>query len=649
MPKLCLNMIVKNESRVILRLLNSVVKYIDCYCICDTGSTDNTVYLIETFFKENGIPGKIVNEPFRDFGYNRTFAIKQCDSMDADYILLLDADMVLWVKPEYDLRSELKDDGYLLFQGSPSCYYKNTRIVKNHRGVTYWGVTHEYVDFPKGSSQSLLLSENIHIDDIGDGGAKHDKFTRDIKLLEKGLKETPTSERYMFYLANSYLNVGNWDKSTEWYNKRILAGGWGEEIWYSYYNMGKNYEQKNDMANAIYYWMEGYNYCQDRIENIHRIINHYRRQGYNQLAYHFYAMADKQRNHGKRDFLFTELDIYDYKLDYELSIFGYYYNPDNCDLAKCSMKVLKYADDSISKNVLSNYKFYAPDVAKWGVPLSSISNSKITYTGFSSSTPSLVLHDNKLYVNTRHVNYKIVEGNYINQTTIDSKNVISVFKSNLSASNLSAWTLEREFELQYNTAIDNRYVGLEDVRLFSFNNQLYFNANRGLDGNMTIEHGRIKDATDSVLMYTANQHKTEKNWVLAESRGELKMIYGWSPLKVGNIIENQLVITHTIETPKFFKDLRGSTNGVIINDEIWFICHAVSYETRRYYYHIIVILDLDFNLKRYTKFFTFEKEKVEYTLGMVVIDDNLLIGYSTNDNCTKFLTLPISVADSLFI
>jgi hypothetical protein len=37
-PKVCLNMIVKNESKVILRLLNSILPLIDGYCICDTGS-----------------------------------------------------------------------------------------------------------------------------------------------------------------------------------------------------------------------------------------------------------------------------------------------------------------------------------------------------------------------------------------------------------------------------------------------------------------------------------------------------------------------------------------------------------------------------------------------------------------------------------
>ena len=77
-PKLCLNMIVKNESKIIRRLLESVENVIDGYCICDTGSTDNTVSIIEEFFKERNIPGKVVFEPFRDFAHNRTFALKQC-------------------------------------------------------------------------------------------------------------------------------------------------------------------------------------------------------------------------------------------------------------------------------------------------------------------------------------------------------------------------------------------------------------------------------------------------------------------------------------------------------------------------------------------------------------------------------------------
>ena len=93
-PTLCLNMIVKNESKIITRLFESVLPIIDCYCICDTGSTDDTVKIINEYFLNKGIPGKVVTEPFKNFCHNRNFALKSCLGM-SDFVLLLDADMVL--------------------------------------------------------------------------------------------------------------------------------------------------------------------------------------------------------------------------------------------------------------------------------------------------------------------------------------------------------------------------------------------------------------------------------------------------------------------------------------------------------------------------------------------------------------------------
>ena len=61
MPTLCLNSIVKNESKIITRMLSSVVDIIDTYCICDTGSTDNTIEIITEFFDSRNIKGKIIH------------------------------------------------------------------------------------------------------------------------------------------------------------------------------------------------------------------------------------------------------------------------------------------------------------------------------------------------------------------------------------------------------------------------------------------------------------------------------------------------------------------------------------------------------------------------------------------------------------
>ena len=164
------------------------------------------------------------------------------------------------------------------------------------------------------------------------------------------------------------------------------------------------------------------------------------------------------------------------------------------------------------------------------------------------------------------------------------------------------------------------------------------------------------EKTDGRLLKMKNQGDIEKNWVLFNHKGNMKVIYNWLPITIGNITQENgeqiLTITDKKTTPPFFKYLRGSTNGVEIGNEIWFICHAVSYEDRRYYYHNIVVLDKEtLELKKYTPFFTFEKEKVEYTLGFVYIEEKreLVIGYSLYDKITKWIKLDINYFENMFL
>ena len=78
--KICLNMIVKNESAIIERCLRSVLAVIDHYVICDTGSTDDTVKLIKDICARAGVSGEIHRAPFIDFGTSRNQALDQCRS-----------------------------------------------------------------------------------------------------------------------------------------------------------------------------------------------------------------------------------------------------------------------------------------------------------------------------------------------------------------------------------------------------------------------------------------------------------------------------------------------------------------------------------------------------------------------------------------
>jgi len=671
-------MIVKNESRVIIRLLDSVVKILDGYCICDTGSTDNTIFLITEYFKTHNIPGKIVQEPFKDFGYNRTFAMKAAAELpNMDYLLLLDADMILtgsYLQPENikTFKKGLDKDFYHMCQGSQTYFYKNVRIVKNYKDFSYWGVTHEYVKSPEGATVGSFENDQLFINDIGDGGAKTDKFERDIRLLTKGLEENPNNDRYTFYLANSLKDAGQYNKSIEMYRNRIKIGGWVEEVWYSYYNIGKCHVLLGEMEKAICAWLEGYDYYPKRLEAIYEIVKYYREHGKNRLAYLYYTVADKSRKKwgASSDYLFLQKDIYDYKLDYEMTIIGYYANDDKYDLNKLNMKVISdpNIDDGISKNVLTNYKFYSKKIIEQNQPLSKqnmdvLENAtkalKIDESGeYVTSTPSITRRGNHLIMNIRYVNYRIDEkGNYVNQDKIRTKNAVAIIDTSKSI-----WKNIQEFELKYDESIDNHYVGLEDVRIFNDDYIIYYNSNRGISyGNMEIEHGIIDLSKESTVeqrcLKKIGQNSIEKNWVLIPSNNtiktHLKVIYNWSPnLIIGDIVEDQFVETHKIKVPTFFKYLRGSTNGVIVKDEIWLMCHVVSYEERRYYYHIVVVLDKDtYELKKYTPFFTFEGEKVEYTLGFNYLesDDTLLIGYSVYDKSTKYMNIQRNYLENMMI
>ena len=332
---ICLNMIVKNESKIILRLLKSVYKIIDTFCICDTGSKDNTIELIANFFKEKGIFGKILKEPFQNFEYNRNYAMDAALGMST-HLLLLDADMELY-ENNFNKNSLNDADMIFILQGTVNFQYKNVRIVKNDKEYRYIGVTHEYINSPDNSICINIAKDILFINDYYDGGSKIDKFERDIYLLTEDLKKNNKNMRSIFYLANSYYDSGKFTEAIEYYKKRIEIGGWTQEIWFSYYRIGLCYEKLGEIEKAIYNWMEGYMVLDERLENIFRIIHHYRNYKKNKLAMNYVIMIrDILKKHkigeiNRSDYLFLEEDVYTCKIDYEIVIISYYVEIYNID------------------------------------------------------------------------------------------------------------------------------------------------------------------------------------------------------------------------------------------------------------------------------------------------------------------------------
>ena len=427
MNTLCLNMIVKNEANVIERLLESVYPIIDTYCICDTGSSDNTVEIITRFFNDRGMRGKIVSCPFVNFEYSRNFALSSAAGM-ADYLLLLDADMVLDIK-QFDKESLHKYYHYCILQGTEDFYYYNKRIVKNDGRSSYRGVTHEFLDTPQDSSYDFS-KEELFIVDIGDGGAKQNKFERDIELLEQGVKEEPNNDRYYFYLANSYLSVGRYKDAVETYDKRISMGGWDQEVWYSLFQKGLCYKYLNEPEKSADSFLKAFEIIPYRLENFYELVKLYREQGNNKLANFFYQMAKGISSEVNKDnFLFYDATVYRYKLDYEFSIAAFYNGVKNVD--DSVVKVLNECNEfSIRASVISNNKFYDTLLRSlWTVDFTDRIYDDFI---FNSSSPCIIeRYGNGYLMNVRYVNYYYNDAGQIELFNKKDPRIISLFYLNL--------------------------------------------------------------------------------------------------------------------------------------------------------------------------------------------------------------------------
>lgn len=666
-PTLCLNMIVKNESKIITRLFESVLPIIDCYCICDTGSTDNTVELITEFFNKKNIPGKVVIEPFKNFCYNRTFALHSCLGM-SDYVLLLDADMILEVT-NFDKKKLRNFESFHILQGNDSFYYQNMRIVRNNGLFKYVGVTHEYIDTPPNNTCQSFEKSELFIRDVGDGGSKHDKFERDIRLLLNGIKDEPTNVRYYFYLANSYHDTGRFGEAINVYKKRIEFQGWREEVWYSYYRIGLCFKNMDKIADAIKYWMEGYEYYPERLEGLYEVLQYYRLTSKHKLGDNIYQMARKilDLNNNRDHYLFLHNDIYTHKIYYEYTVIACYVGNKNINYE--IVKVLNNSrDNNEINNLLTNMKFYKDIlIQKTKIVIDNKIETKLQnedYTFYSSSSCLIPNLNNDGYnLNVRYVNYYINErGGYENC----EKHVISINKYIELDKDFNVKN-EKWMELEFD---NRRYIGIEDIRIFNdikTNDLLFIGTGYHQNEQIGVVTGKYDTETLKLkpleITQDFNNSGCEKNWVFINFAGETHIVYDWNPLNIHKINKDtqKLEFVAKRETPFIFSRIRGSTSGFryskkvdeningnikidIEEVEIWFVNHIVSYESPRNYYHIISVFDESMNLLRYSAPFKFEGEPIEYCLSILVEDERVLINYSNWDRTTR-----IGVYDKKYI
>lgn len=590
--KLVLILMVKNESRILERCLRSVEGIVDAFCILDTGSTDNTVKIAKEFLKTHD--GCVTVCPWKDFGFNRTRSFTDARlyvqsilgwDLKETYGLLLDADMEF--VPGRLKEQTLTDIGYTIVQIAGNLQYPNCRLIRMDHPWKCLGVTHEYWDGPV----QPLSNDVCWILDRNDGGCKSDKFERDARLLEQGLKDEPKNVRYMFYLAQTYHSLKRWNDSIRMYTKRIEGGGWFEEVWYSHYMIAQCHLSLDDPIEFESWMLRAHAYNPRRAESLYKLTKHFRESAQHYKAYHYADLGGKIPV--PNESLFIENDVYTGLFDYEKSILDYYVKSDKTEGLAHSFQYL-LRNETYAQNVLSNLKFYLTPIAKSSTRISLVSPFGGKYRSSAISV------DTYPFANVRWVNYWIENGEY--KTPNDEAVMTENAYTNLETGEVlmrmkdSSVTLPRR---------EVRVKGLEDIRLcdgkFMATVQEYSEGVRVLQGDYNKETGNYENC--KVLDSPENRH-CEKNWLMVP--GTEDILYDWYPLKV--LGPNP--VTHS--TPPLFKLFRGSAPPFKNEDEWWVLVHLVEYSKPRVYSHCMVVLDETYKPKKISLPFVFKSPTIEY-------------------------------------
>jgi glycosyltransferase involved in cell wall biosynthesis len=313
--KIALIMIVKNESSIIERCLNSTLPLVDTFLIIDTGSHDDTISKIFEVAARWNKTGEVLQRPWINFGHNRTELLSESRSR-CDFSLMIDADdYISGALPALDSTC----DGYQV-----QCEMNNLRFYRPHlfNSNCLWkfmGVLHEYATGGKAVVADSLV---VHARCEGVRSKNPNKYLDDALMLEHMILLQPDQDkaRHVFYCAQSYRDAGYNEMAKRFYLMRTTLGNWTEEIYVSYLNLIRLSISENEKKQFAW---KGIQINPNRKEIPYHILSWFRQRDI--YCEEVFSMAYTHlENTENSTFLFQENDAYGWSYYDEFGLYAYY-------------------------------------------------------------------------------------------------------------------------------------------------------------------------------------------------------------------------------------------------------------------------------------------------------------------------------------
>lgn len=669
---------VKNEEKNMRRLISSLAAWIDGVVICDTGSTDSTVELTNTLLKEFKLPGTVAQYPWENFGKSRTKSfeafqrwVKESTDWAPEYTwaLLLDADMVLGTEGGLKAAVTKLDSsiaGVQIPQKNGSIIYKNTRLLKSSESWKCIGSTHEYWSCDGGKPSSSF--EFPVITDIGDGGCKADKFTRDAALLEADLKTDPNNVRTWFYLGQTYMSLSKNQEAVDALTKRIQLGGWEEEIYISHLYKGDCLKYLGRPTEAVDEWLRAWQVRQHRTEAALRLINYYRVSPNRTFVAMTYLEKLLQLQLGEtldgkkvwnpvtnNDILFVSHHDMMFPVWEELGIIAFYTGHREAARLRLDKAMLYAANDFNHRNRLIDlYRWYAwklPVTKRTALTLDPAHLDWVNEGFWKSFNPSVWRESDRYLVNLRTANYHTTNAKHYEYRgkhgLIVTRNVVLEMDRDLNVLTDRFAPIETVVPEKYVVNKSTNIHGIEDCRWLGTNSLLGTTRQFGpTDLNKMIRID-IDNKTKSLVRMKplmspvpSEENDCQKNWMPFIWKGEEAIVYKINPFTVYTM-KGKNLMTWTAKNGFTFDGFRGSAppvawkSAAYPNEELILVCHFSFYggEGRRYYHRFITVNN-DLTPSRLSRVFTLTDDAIQYVSGMCVslLEGHYVVTYGINDS-----------------
>lgn len=283
MATICLNMIVKNESNIIEETLRNILDYvpIDYWVIADTGSTDNTPQIIQSFFSKKGINGKLVHHEWKNFGHNRQLALNATAGV-ADYVLFFDADDRFVGETKIVKNPPLELDAYSFLMKNDinsDHSYRRKLLIKNNQNWYWRGAVHEQLINQNGATISPIKDMTVISGRFGARNQDKNKYLKDAKMLEEEFLSTTDLElkqQDAYFIGQSYKDMNMFDEAFNWFNIALnLYREKSEQRRYILINLVECCQKMNKFDDVVKYLFLAYENSPNNAESLILLSRHF--------------------------------------------------------------------------------------------------------------------------------------------------------------------------------------------------------------------------------------------------------------------------------------------------------------------------------------------------------------------------------------